>query len=574
MEALAGRLDDLRSQGQLLTKVGRHPVVVFWHEDRAWAIEDRCPHLGLPLHQGTVESGMVTCHWHHARFDLSSGCTLDPWADDASAYDVDIRGDEVFVGLRPDPDAKARLRSRLQNGLEDQITLVTAKSVLGLLDLGEPVADIVAVGARFGATNRAEGWSSGMTVLTAMANVVPWLRPDDQPLALTQALAFLASDVAGHAPRFALDPLQGSEVDAERLTDWYRRFIDTRSGDAAERALATALDSNGAVAQSAAARRAEVEGMLFAATTDHVFIDEGHTIDFANKAFELIDLLEADAAPLLLPTLVHQMASATRSEELSEWRHPHDLAELIDDTTLLAGTGAESFGDAEVSALAWSLLNDDPVAVVDALVTAGADGATAEQLARAVAYAASLRVLRFHTQNDHRDWNIVHHGLTTANAVHQAVARQPSPELLRGVLHSALKVYLDRFLNVPAARPPTATNGSLAALATHWDAQGEVEQAGQEAYGFLSDGGDPTELIAALGHALLVEDAGFHWFQIYEASVRQYQAWPEGSEEGRLILVAFTRFLAAHTPTRRELSRVVDIARRLRRGDELFAGPG
>ncbi len=562
MEALAGRLDDLRSQGQLVTKVGKHPVVVFWHEDRAWAIADRCPHLGLPLHRGTVESGMVTCHWHHARFDLSSGCTLDPWADDAAAYDVDIRDGDVFVSPRPDPDAKRRLGDRLEDGLEDQITLVIAKSVLGLLDLGEPATDIVATGAHFAARNRDEGWGSGLTVLTAMANVLPRLRPEDQPLALTQALAFLAGDVGGHAPRFALDPMGGAEVDAERLTDWYRRFIDTRSGDAAERTLATALVAG-------VAARAEVEAMMFAAVTDHVFIDEGHTIDFTNKAFELVDLMGEESAPLLLPTLVHQTASATRHEELSEWRHPHDLAELIDRTELVAGAGTLS--DDEVSALGWRLLDDDPDRVIAALTDAGRSGASAEQLARAVAFAAALRITRFHVQNDHRDWNSVHHGFTTANALYQATIREPSPALLRGVVHSALKVYLDRFLNVPAARPPAVEQGSLTGLAACWDAQGLVDEAGREAYGFLAGGGDPGELVAALGHALVNEDAGFHWFQLYEAAVRQYEAWPEGSEEGRLILVAFARFLAAHTPTRRELARVVDIAKRLRRGDELFA---
>jgi hypothetical protein len=512
---------------------------------------------------------MVTCHWHHARFDLSSGCTLDPWADDAPAYDVEVRDGDVFVRARPIADAKARLAARLEDGLEDQITLVTAKSVLGLLDLDAPTSDIVAIGAQFGAKNRAPGWGAGMTVLTAMANVLPWLSPNDRSLALTQALAFLAGDVAGHPPRFALDPLDGSDADAERLSNWYRRFIDTRSGDAAERALATALDTD-------TATRAEVEAMMFAAATDHVFIDEGHTIDFTNKAFELVDLMDPESGPLLLATLVHQTASATRHEELAAWRHPHDLAALIDRTELRAAdvpagfSDSAVFGDDDVTDLAAAVLVDNPDEVLAALVSAGERGATAEQLARAVAYAASLRILRFHTQNDHRDWNDVHHALTTANAVHQAVVRQPTPELLRGVVHSALKVYLDRFLNVPAARPPVASVGTLAALAECWETQGRVEDAGREAYGYLNGGGDPAELIAALGHALLIEDAGFHWFQLYEATVRQYQAWPAGSEPSRLVIVAFARFLAAHTPTRRELSRVVDIARRLRRGDELF----
>ena len=56
--------------------------------------------------------------------------------------------------------------------------------------------------------------------------------------------------------------------------------------------------------------------------------------------------------------------------------------------------------------------------------------------------------------------------------------------------------------------------------------------------------------------------------------MRQFHAWPEGSEEGALILAGCARFLAAHTPTRRELSQVVRIATRLRRGESLFESDG
>ena len=97
MSVRAGSFEELRKVGRLLTKVGSLPVVVFWDDDRAYAIEDRCPHMGFPLHQGTVECGLVTCHWHHARFDLASGCTLDPFADDARGFDVIVDGDDVVV---------------------------------------------------------------------------------------------------------------------------------------------------------------------------------------------------------------------------------------------------------------------------------------------------------------------------------------------------------------------------------------------------------------------------------------------------------------------------------------------
>ena len=68
---------------------------------------------------------------------------------------------------------------------------------------------------------------------------------------------------------------------------------------------------------------------MFAAVTDHVFIDGGHTIDFTNKAFEALGYVGADAAATVLPTLVRETAAASRSEEGGEWRHPHDLAALV-----------------------------------------------------------------------------------------------------------------------------------------------------------------------------------------------------------------------------------------------------
>ena len=260
-----------------------------------------------------------------------------------------------------------------------------------------------------------------------------------------------------------------------------------------------------------------------------------------------------------------------------------------------------------------------PSSVVAAIDRALEAGASLEQLAHAVAYAAALRLVRFHTQNDHGDWDVVHHAFTAANALHQCVARSPSPELARGIYQCALRVYLDRFLNVPAARLPRTDTGNgrrrgsaaggdgggtgngdpdaggsdngdaggtsrtaqhvagdhgLADLQSCWDVEGRVDDAGRICFRYLAGGGDAGRLIALLGRALLTEDAEFHWFQIFEAAVRQYRAWPAGSEQGMLVLVGAARFLAAHTPTRRELSQVYRIATRLRRGEALYEEEG
>jgi nitrite reductase/ring-hydroxylating ferredoxin subunit len=566
----AGTIDELRRDGRLLTKLGSRPVLVVWHADRPFAIEDRCPHLGFPLHQGTVEAGLLTCHWHHARFDLVSGCTLDPWADDALGFDVEVDKEEVWVRARPDSDPVGRLSQRLRDGLEQGLTLVTAKSVLGLLEADPSPGPILRTALDYGIANRAGGWGSGLTVLVAMANVLPHLAPADRPLALVQALAFVSRDTRGHAPRFPEPALRGPGQDAAIVAAWYRRFVETRSSDAAERALATLVELAGCDA---------AERAMTTALTDHLFIDEGHTLDFTNKAIEALDHT-GPGYDHVLTSLVRQTCAAERSEESGEWRHPHDLAAIAEAASDGLGgalaTGRQVASPAvDVAKLGWSILADDPQAVVDAVLDAVRAGATGEELGRALAYAAALRITRFHLNNDPGDWNSVHHAFTYANALHHCLVRQgATPELLRGVVHGALRVYLDRFLNVPAARLPQTTAGTLEQLSAAWDVQGAVDHAANEAYGYLAAGGAPADLIAALGSALVREDAGFHWFQLYEAAIRQACAWPEGSEESALILAGLARFLAAHTPTRRELATVVRTASRLRRGERIFEDDG
>ena len=116
----------------------------------------------------------------------------------------------------------------------------------------------------------------------------------------------------------------------------------------------------------------DVEGFMEAAVTDHVFIDEGHTLDFTNKAFEALGHVGDDAAALVLPTLVRQTAGAQRSEEFSEWRHPHDLLKLARQAeAALPAAQAEGRPRAgeydDVAGLAWRFLDEDPEEVVGAL---------------------------------------------------------------------------------------------------------------------------------------------------------------------------------------------------------------
>ena len=154
----AGSLAELRAKGRLVVHGGHRPILVLYDRGRVFALDNRCPHMGFPLDRGSVDDGILTCHWHHARFDLESGCTFDLWADDAPICPVEVRNDEVWVKTTfGHADSAAHWRQRLDSGLGHNISLVIAKAVLGQLAAEAPQAGIVREVALFGAQNR-DGW--------------------------------------------------------------------------------------------------------------------------------------------------------------------------------------------------------------------------------------------------------------------------------------------------------------------------------------------------------------------------------------------------------------------------------
>src|SRR6516164_8237267 len=94
---LAGSLEELKAKGRLVLHGTHRPILVIYDKGRVFALDNRCPHMGFPLERGSVEDGILTCHWHHARFDLESGCTFDLWADDVPICPVEVRNGELCV---------------------------------------------------------------------------------------------------------------------------------------------------------------------------------------------------------------------------------------------------------------------------------------------------------------------------------------------------------------------------------------------------------------------------------------------------------------------------------------------
>src|SRR5689334_3277928 len=128
--ALAGSLEELKAKGRLVVRGGPRPILVIYDCGQVFALDNRCPHMGFPLERGSIEDGILTCHWHHARFDLASGCTFDLWADDVPTFPVELRDGQVWVQCKlSHADAAARSRQRLADGLAHDLGLVIAKAI-------------------------------------------------------------------------------------------------------------------------------------------------------------------------------------------------------------------------------------------------------------------------------------------------------------------------------------------------------------------------------------------------------------------------------------------------------------
>jgi hypothetical protein len=411
------------------------------------------------------------------------------------------------------------------------------------------------------------------------------LAEEEAYLALVHGARRVARDCDGEAPRRDRASL-GSRPDPVVLKRWLQRWTNVRHREAAERTLLTAI--------AAPLSPAVLADMLLAAVTERTFADTGHSLDFINKAFECLDLIGWQHAGAVLPTVVGQMVAARGAEESTAWRQPVDLVALCEGAAgqlaelLAVDRGVRGWSDH--ASLADELLGDVPAEIIDALKRAICAGATSADLGRSLAYAAALRVARFGKANEHSDWETAHHVFTYANAMHQILTRIGTADLddhvteVRGVLHGAMALYLARYLNVPPASIPGEKSEQLGdlpadeetirtALLDAFDRQRQIDLAARLVARHHMLGHSPQALIATLARAVLREDAGFHSYQMLEAGARQFAVWGD-TDEGRNILIAVTRYLAAHSPTERAALQTADIARRLMRGGELHQEAG
>ena len=531
---------------------GTH-LAIFKSDDKFYAVDNRCPHMGYPMSEGSLRDGVLICHWHHWEFDLKSGGCFLASGDDLKAFPVEARDDGyLYVGLASGEReaAKRRVIDRgkraLERGLKDRSTFFIAKAVTALRDAGATPKEIIHQGLYYGANKSSDGWSSGVAILTLAANLWEDLDPKDHNLFLVHGLAQVSRRTTGSSrPYRAPFPHTGEEHDLKTLKRWFRYFVDKRHGGAAERILLTLKDRGYS--------KSVIADFVFTAATDFYFTGDGHALDFGNKMFEALDYVDWDGAHEILRPIVVDLIGRTRHEETSRWADAVPVLEPI--FTRLNDIWKQNQANEaslDISEFTQTMLGNDFVPIVAAIEEKLRAGVKPTDICRAMTYASAIRVARFHLKNE-GDWHDVANIYSYAHALYCVFQYAPSAELLRGIFHGAVFLAYLRWLNMPSARIPKpgqrldetydSVDKMLDRLEEFADFQ-KVYEAEILVNQYLEEGHDVGKLRSTLAHILLREDAELHMFQVLEVAYRHYEL-SDDPEEKRMHFLAATRYITA-----------------------------
>jgi 3-phenylpropionate/trans-cinnamate dioxygenase ferredoxin component len=92
-----GTANDLENGEMKMVQVDGKELLVVRVDDMYYCADNRCPHMGGDLSQGTLNGTVVTCPKHHSQFDLMDGHVIR-WTDFSGAK---LRMAKLFKSSRP-----------------------------------------------------------------------------------------------------------------------------------------------------------------------------------------------------------------------------------------------------------------------------------------------------------------------------------------------------------------------------------------------------------------------------------------------------------------------------------------
>jgi thiamine pyrophosphate-dependent acetolactate synthase large subunit-like protein/nitrite reductase/ring-hydroxylating ferredoxin subunit len=117
-------------EGRVRTVVaGSRSIALTHHDGRYGALDNRCPHQGGPLGEGSIENGLLRCPWHGYDYCPLTGSPPGAFVDEATSYAVEVREDGVYVGV----EAPAEHERTVTDAMAETMVAWGVRHVFGMV---------------------------------------------------------------------------------------------------------------------------------------------------------------------------------------------------------------------------------------------------------------------------------------------------------------------------------------------------------------------------------------------------------------------------------------------------------
>lgn len=314
MKVTTSKEEFLKKNQNKVFKEGSKQVLLIAMDDQVFAIDNRCPHEGYPLSEGTTSSGdskecLLTCNWHNWKFDLKSGkCLIG--GDNVRTYPVEDRGDSYVVDLSdPTPE---QVQEMILEGFEvafkkrqyGRISREVSRLHFNGLD------PLVAV-------KKAILWSHdkfefGMS--HAYAAMADWLalyhtssELEDKMICLTETIDHISDDSLRH------DTYAYNKTQVPFSEEALLKAIEEEDLEKAESLVFSKIQESNSLKS--------LEEVLLTAALEH-YNDFGHSLIYVEKAIEACGYLKDPEIDMALGLcLVRSLCYTTREDLIPEFKN-------------------------------------------------------------------------------------------------------------------------------------------------------------------------------------------------------------------------------------------------------------
>ena len=163
-------LAELEAVSVKLLRIAGKQIALFATENGVRACDNRCPHEGYPLSEGSLSQCILTCNWHNWKFDLDSGDNL-LGGDRLRTYPVEVRDGEIWLDITelPFEQRYQTITRSLYDAFDDYSYDRIAREIARLTRLGADPLDALRLAIAWSWQRMEFGWTH------AYAGMADWL---------------------------------------------------------------------------------------------------------------------------------------------------------------------------------------------------------------------------------------------------------------------------------------------------------------------------------------------------------------------------------------------------------------